>query len=62
MSAFILVWVWMGIMSGVLFFAYFLTIVGEVWQRVNEYETMRTRGFTLMKNDRGDDFWVGYED
>jgi hypothetical protein len=37
--------------------------VGEVWQRINEYEAMRSRGYTLMKDDeKGDDFWVGYGD
>lgn len=34
----------------------------EVWQRINEYERMKSRGFTLMKDDKGDDFWVGYGD
>jgi hypothetical protein len=62
MSAFILVWAWMGVMLLVLGFVYFLSIVGEVWQRINEYENMRARGFTLMKNDKDDDFWVGYGD
>ena len=62
MSAFILVWAWMGIMLLVLGFVYFLSIVGEVWQRINEYEAMRARGYTLMKSDKGDDFWVGYGD
>lgn len=62
MNGFILVWVLMGVMSGVLFFAYFLTIVGEVWRRINEYENMKRRGFTLMQDTKGDDFWVGYGD
>ena len=62
MNGFILVWAWMAVMCGVLFFAYFLTIVGEVWQRINEYEAMRARGYTPMENDNGDDFWVGYKD
>jgi hypothetical protein len=52
----------MGVMLFVLGFVYFLSIVKEVWQRINEYEAMRARGFTLMKNDKGDDFWVGYGD
>jgi hypothetical protein len=62
MKDFIMVWVWLGATVFVLGFAYFLSIVGEVWQRVSEYEAMRARGFTLMKNDDGDDFWVGYGD
>ena len=57
-----MVWVWIAVMCGVLFFAYFLSIVGEVWQRINEYENMKSRGYTLMKSDKGDDFWVGYGD
>jgi hypothetical protein len=32
----------------------------EVWQRFKEYDEMRKRGFIPMKNDKGDDFWVGY--
>jgi hypothetical protein len=62
MDGFNLVWAWMGIMLFVLGFVYFLSIVGEVWQRINEYEAMRARGYTLMKSDKGDDFWVGYGD
>jgi len=62
MGDFILVWYWLGLMLLVLGFVYFLSIVGEVWQRINEYEAMRARGYTLMKSDEGDDFWVGYGD
>ena len=43
----------------------FLTVMEtlcEVWQRFKEYDEMRARGYTLMKNDEGDDFWVGYGD
>ena len=43
----------------------FLTVMEtlcEVWQRFKEYDEMRKRGFILMKNDKGDDFWVGYGD
>jgi len=62
MNGFILVWVWMGAMLFVLGFVYFLSIVREVWQRLAEYERMKSRGFSLMKDDRGEDFWVGYGD
>ena len=62
MGDFILVWAWLGLMLFVLGFVYFLSIVGEVWQRINEYEAMRARGYTLMKSDKDDDFWVGYGD
>lgn len=34
----------------------------EVWQRFKEYDEMRERGYVLMQNDEGDDFWVGYGD
>ena len=34
----------------------------EVWQRFAEYEQMRSKGYMLLKNDKGDDFWVGYGD
>ena len=57
-----LVWLWMFGMLIVLALVYFLSIVGEVWQRINEYEAMRSRGFTLMQDEKGDDFWVGYGD
>jgi hypothetical protein len=62
MNGFILVWVWMGAMLFVLGFVYFLSIVREVWQRLAEYERMKSRGFTLMKDENGDEFWVGYGD
>ena len=62
MGDFILVWAWMGLMLFVLGFVYFLSIVGEVCQRINEYEAMRSRGYTLMRDDKGDGFWVGYGD
>jgi uncharacterized membrane protein len=62
MAGFNLVWAWMGLMLFVLGFVYFLCIVGEVWQRIKEYEAMRARGYTLMKSDKDDDFWVGYGD
>jgi len=34
----------------------------EVWQRFKEYDEMRAKGYMLLKNDNGDDFWVGYGD
>lgn len=59
---FIMVWIWLAAILFILSIVYFLSIVGEVWQRINEYENMKSRGYTLMKNDKGDDFWVGYGD
>jgi hypothetical protein len=34
----------------------------EAWQRIKEYENMKSRGYTLMQDEKGDDFWVGYGD
>lgn len=60
MSDIMMILVWVSCMVGALFFAYALSIIGEVWQRVDEYERMKGGGYTLMKSDNGDDFWVGY--
>ena len=62
MNDFITVLLWIGITLFVFSFVHFFYIVGEVWQRINKYEAMRARGFTLMKDDNDDDFWVGYGD
>lgn len=51
-----------GMILGLYVFICSLAIVGEVWERIKEYEEMKSRGFTLMKSDDGDDFWVGYGD
>lgn len=37
------------------------TIVG-VWFFMREYDKMKSRGYVLMKNDKGEDFWVEYGD
>ena len=34
----------------------------KFFKDMNEYDSMKRRGYTLMKNDKGDDFWVGYGD
>ena len=39
-----------------------MEIICEVWQRFAEYEEMRIKGYKLLKNDKGDEFWVGYGD
>lgn len=36
--------------------------IGKVWNEIQEYETMRAKGYKLMKNDKGEDMWVGYGD
>lgn len=62
MNDFILVWCWVAVTLFMLGLVYFLSIMGEVWQRISEYEAMRSRGYTLMQDEKGDDFWVGYGD
>lgn len=39
-----------------------MEVICEVWQRFGEYEQMRIKGYKLLKNDKGDEFWVGYGD
>lgn len=34
----------------------------ESWAFIKEYEAMKAKGYKLMKNDRGEDMWVGYGD
>jgi hypothetical protein len=36
--------------------------VCDVWNKFSEYEQMKKRGFTLMTNEEGEEFWVGYGD
>lgn len=36
-------------------------IVG-VWSFMRTYDDMKISGYVLMKNDKGEDFWVGYGD
>ena len=33
-----------------------------VWSFMRTYDDMKIRGYVLMKNDKGEDFWVGYGD
>jgi hypothetical protein len=35
---------------------------GDVWQEIEEYERMKSRGYKLLKNDKGEYLWVGYDD
>ncbi len=37
------------------------TILG-IWSFMRQYDKMKSSGFILMKNDKGEDFWVGYGD
>jgi hypothetical protein len=45
--------------TGLWFFSDFF---GSVWYEINEYEKMKARGYKLLKNDKGEDIWVGYDD
>lgn len=40
----------------------FSEILAKICRDLNEYNTMKQRGFMRMKNDKGEDFWVGYGD
>ena len=51
-----------GMVLAVYIFICSLAIVGDVWETIKEYEEMKSKGYTLMKSDSGDDFWVGYGD
>ena len=62
LSDIVIVMGWVLGLMGIMFLAYACSIMGEVWQRFNEYEEMKTRGFKLMRSEDGDDFWVGYGD
>jgi hypothetical protein len=37
-------------------------IVCDTWARMNGYDDLKNRGFILMKDDDGNEWWVGYED
>ena len=37
-------------------------VVGRVWKDIHEYEVMRSRGYKLLENDKGEFYWVGYDD
>lgn len=48
--------------AGVIGCFLFGEMIGKVCRDMNEYDSMKRRGYTLMKDDKGDDFWVGYGD
>lgn len=37
---------------------FFSDFFGQVWTDIQDYETMRSKGYKLMKNDKGEDMWV----
>ena len=47
------------VLGGVL---WVLEFVCEVWHNITEYEKMRYKGYRLMQDEDGNDFWVGYGD
>ena len=60
--AVVVVYTWMIFTAGVLLFCVLCGTIGDVWNNIAEYERMRSRGYKLMKNDKGEDMWVGYGD
>jgi hypothetical protein len=52
----------LGYLAAIIGFTYICSVFSEAWQRIEEYENMKRRGYTLMQDDKGDDFWVGYGD
>jgi hypothetical protein len=53
---------WMMLTAGVLVFCILSVTIGKAWSDMNEYDRMKNRGYTLMKNDKGEEMWVGYGD
>ena len=47
------------VLGGIL---WVLEFVCGVWNSIKEYEKMKSRGFILMQDENGNDFWVGYGD
>lgn len=37
-------------------------MLDKIYKNISGYNAMKSRGFVLMKNDKGEDFWVGYGD
>lgn len=54
--------IWIIFASLMLVFVFCSSMIGEAWTRMREYEDMKKRGFTLLKDEKGEDFWVGYGD
>lgn len=54
--------IWIIFASLMLVFVFCSSMIGEAWARMREYEDMKKRGFTLLKDEKGEDFWVGYGD
>jgi hypothetical protein len=56
------VYIWMTLTAGVLLFCILGATIGQAWSDMDEYDRMKIRGYTLMKNDKGEEMWVGYGD
>ena len=37
-------------------------MLGKICKDMNGYNAMKNKGFVLMQDDKGKDFWVGYGD
>lgn len=53
---------WMVLTMVVLGFLCCIGITSQVWSEIDEYELMKQQGYKLLKNDKGDYVWVGYDD
>ena len=56
-----MIWVYVSVVLvlGSMFFGEFIT---KVWANISEYEAMRSRGYSLMTDDDGNEWWIGYDD
>jgi hypothetical protein len=52
----------MTLTAGVLLFCILGATIGQAWSDMDEYDRMKIKGYTLMKNDKGEEMWVGYGD
>ena len=53
---------WMMITGGIFVFCILGATVGKAWNDMDGYDYMKNKGYTLMKNDKGEEMWVGYGD
>jgi len=48
------VYAWMAFTAGVLLITVCCGTFDKVWSYMNEYEQMKSKGYKLMKNDKGE--------
>lgn len=56
------VFYWAMGMAAVLGFMAAMAFVWDAIDRMNDYDKMKKRGFMPLKDDDGDEWWVGYGD